>query len=677
MARTAFAMSLATLSGLSIGILAGGLYLAIHHGVDLNSMNPLYLMEYLPTPDRMTTAPFRESYLIVLVALAVCLSIAAITIFNDNLTMYGDAHFQTKAEQRRNKMLAPVGAGLLFGKYVKPPVHPKGKPITISPRKPILAKPNAPFVSASYDLFPNAIVVAPTGAGKTVGYVIPVALTFPGSLVILDVKGEIFDETSRHRRDQMGDKVFRFAPFDFENESHQYNPLHRISKYTNLDQQFTELQKITSMFLQVEGSGAKDFVDGGGELVVAAGLLAIERGNPTFGEIYRIIYGSGKEEDIGEGVPKRLLAAAKETTNSTARSIFSQYAGLDSKIRDSYLSVLKTAGLRQWSNPQVERLTRRNDIDFTTIRRVPQAIYLVVASDDIEPLSSLVRLFFTELMSFLRHSKPGKDEPYPVKILLDEFDQLGHMKIMVNGLKQIRGHGGRISIITQSIPGLQTIYSENERKSLDAGAGVKIYITANEDVTAGEIETSLGTRTGISVTQSHARSDIGMGRGSVSKHSEDRPLLSAAQIRRLDEKNVIILPQRQHPILAERITYYSDPILSPHWKAQSGPFPFPAQATIEQAKISEALNQNDAKFAAMAKQIEVLTGEVTRLRSGSAKVETATSSAEANVQRRAAQRAKPTDAMAEDDQEICRENVTNLGKILASKIAAAKEKAPD
>lgn len=668
MVRATFAMGLATISGLAIGILIAGVYLAIQHGVNLNSMNPLYLLEFLPTLDRMATAPFRESYLIVVFAVLGCMLIAGLTVFYDNLTVYGDAHFQGKSELRRNKMLAPVGAGLLFGKYVKPPVHPKGKPITINQRKPILAKKDAPFISASYDLFPNALVVAPTGAGKTVSYVIPVALTFPGSLVILDVKGEIFEETSRHRRDEMGDKVFRFAPFDFENESHQYNPLYRISKFTNLEQQFTELQKITSMFLQVEGSGAKDFVDGGGELVVAAGLLAIERGNPTFGEIYRIIYGSGKKEDVGEGVSKRLLAAAKETTNPTARQILSEYAGHDPKIRDSYLSVLKTAGLRQWSNPKVERITRRNDVDFTTIRKVPQAIYLVVASDDIEPLSSLVRLFFTELMSFLRHSKPGKDEPYPVKILLDEFDQLGHMKIMVNGLKQIRGHGGRISIITQSIPGLQTIYSENERKSLDAGAGVKIYITANEDVTASEIETSLGTRTGIAVSHSHGRNEVGMGRGSVSKHSEDRPLLSAAQIRRLDDSKVIILPQRQHPILADKITYYDDPVLSPHWKSQNGPFPFPDKDRVDPSEIGEALIQNNAKMASMAKQIETLAGEVLRLREGAAKVQAATQKAENNVQRRAEQRSNDDLKLSDNDKEICKENVSKLSKLLASKI---------
>ncbi|WP_299593233.1 type IV secretory system conjugative DNA transfer family protein [uncultured Tateyamaria sp.] len=675
MVRTTFTLSFATLCGLAVGILVGGLYLAIQHGANINTMNPLYLLDNLPTLERVQTAPYRESYLMVLAAIVVCLILAAIVVFRDNLTIYGDAHFQNKNELRRNGMLAPVGSGLLFGKFVRPPAHPKGKPITISKRHPILAKKNAPFVSASYDLFPNAMVCAPTGAGKTVSYVIPVALTFPGSMVILDVKGEIFEETSRHRANVIGDKVYRFSPFDFENPSHQYNPLFRISKIKNLEQQFTELQKVTSLFLQVEGAGAKDFVEGGGELVVAAGLLAIERGNATFGEIYRIIYGSGREEDVGENASQRLLAAAKETTNPTVRQILSEYAGHDQRIRDSYLSVLKTAGLRQWSNPKVERITRRNDIDFTTIRKVPQTIYLVVASDDIEPLSSLIRLFFTELMAFLRHSTPGKDEPFPVKILLDEFDQLGHMPIFVKGIKQVRGHGGRISMITQSIPGLQTIYTENERQSLEAGAGVKLYISANEDVTAKEIETSLGTRTGLAVSHSYDRGDVGMAKGSVSKHSEDRPLLSAAQIRRLDDDKVIILPQRQQPVLADKIKFYQDPFLRPLWENQTGAFPYPSKESEEQANISVTVSIEQTKVANLEKKVEALTNELKAVRNGKEQGQAVSQSAGKIAQRRASQRVAPREPVADEDQEIVRDNVNKLNEVLQSKLAKAKRKA--
>lgn len=46
----------------------------------------------------------------------------------------------------------------------------------------------------------HALVVAPAGAGKGVGVVIPTMLTYPGATVLLDVKGENHNDDERNRR---------------------------------------------------------------------------------------------------------------------------------------------------------------------------------------------------------------------------------------------------------------------------------------------------------------------------------------------------------------------------------------------------------------------------------------------------------------------------------------------
>jgi type IV secretion system protein VirD4 len=38
----------------------------------------------------------------------------------------------------------------------------------------------------------------------------------------------------------------------------------------------------------------------------------------------------------------------------------------------------------------------------------------------------------------------------------------------------LAGHGARVSIITQSIPGLDNIYGENVRLSLESAAGMML-----------------------------------------------------------------------------------------------------------------------------------------------------------------------------------------------------------
>ena len=59
----------------------------------------------------------------------------------------------------------------------------------------------------------HTFVCAPTGAGKTVGFAVPTLLSHAGSTVVLDVKGELFAVTARHRREGLGQRVRRIDPF--------------------------------------------------------------------------------------------------------------------------------------------------------------------------------------------------------------------------------------------------------------------------------------------------------------------------------------------------------------------------------------------------------------------------------------------------------------------------------
>jgi hypothetical protein len=67
--------------------------------------------------------------------------------------------------------------------------------------------------------FPHALIVAPTGRGKTTGFVIPNLLTWQGSAVTLDVKGECFEATARHRAAQ-GRQGLSLCPHRLGGQAH-------------------------------------------------------------------------------------------------------------------------------------------------------------------------------------------------------------------------------------------------------------------------------------------------------------------------------------------------------------------------------------------------------------------------------------------------------------------------
>lgn len=546
MSRTMIMLPIGAFAGALVGVMFGSLWVQYQFfGSGGLNGDLFYLVKEFPGLDRSLNAPWRSGYQITGAAIVMTMIFVLILGFGHKLTEYGQTRFQTRAEMKRNGLLEPVGKGFVFAKLGKR------------------------FISSDWMKFPNCLMIAPPGAGKGVGFGIPNTLLFPGSTVILDVKGEIFEATSRYRKAQ-GDEIYYFSPFDFEHNSHRYNPLERVAEMKNSDQRFTELSKISTYFLATsEKGGASDFIVGARELFVAGGMLAIERGKPTIGEITRILFGGADKSE-------EYKARAAETKHPQTKAIFTDFSGYADRTLSSYVSVLKGAGLSLWLNPRIDHVTSANDFSWHTLRERPQSIYLVVNSDEVKTLAPLLRLIFGEFIATMRSSIPDPDkEPWPVGLFLDEFDQMGKLSELVQALKQLRGHGVRVTIITQSVPGLEKYYDENERRSIEAAASMKLYLTPNEKKTADEVSEAIGMTTKESTSESVSGGFTLHKRLTISRKNEERRLMTPDEVKKMDSSKVILIPERQNPILTNRIVYYEDPFFREIMKSQKGPLPYP------------------------------------------------------------------------------------------------------
>lgn len=466
------------------------------------------------------------------------------------LTKFGRTQWQKAGHMRRNGFFSKPGTGFVIGKLGK-------------------AKGNGQLICSK--VFPHALIVAPTGRGKTTGFVIPNLLTFHGSAVVLDVKGENFEATARHRAGQ-GDDVFRIAPTDWhDRRSHRYNPLLRIAEMDDPDRQQMELQLLASLFLQADSDRVQGLLKGGIDLFVAAGLLAFERGVPTLGEIYRITASGGHKQ-------KEFMKRRDEVQNRAAKLILERMASTNNDTLTSYVSLLMTSGLDQWSNPAIDKATRVSDFDFRTIRSKPFSVYLVVSPNMVKPLAPLIRLFFSDLISSMQDKEPGPDEPWPVMIMLDEFNRLGKMPIVTDSIETLRSYNGHLAIVTQTIPALDEIYGENTRRALQGNAGVKLYLTPSDEKTVEELSKAVGKTTKRVVTRSRSIGRNPFEGRSMSERTEETSLLPEDEVRRLPLDDIIIVVDAQMPIRAKRIQYFDDPFFKKIHAAQNGELPFPPLA---------------------------------------------------------------------------------------------------
>lgn len=497
-------------------------------------------------------------------------------VLTEKLTTFGRSHWQSRRELRANKFFEKPGRGFVVAKMGSP-------------------KSRAKFLCSAS--FPHCLMVAPTGSGKGINFVVPNLLLSTGSAVVLDVKGENFELTSRHRQ-AMGDKVWRFAPLDWGKPSHRYNPLDRITALPDPDQRQMEIRLLAELFLQTEDDSMKGLLDGGIDIFVACGIFAMERGRASLGEIYRLASAGGDKQ-------KQYMGYANEVKSPAAKLMLERLASTNDNTLTSYLSLLMTSGLSLWSNPAIDRATETSDFSFRDFRRTPQTAYFVAPPHDkIKALAPLVRLFFSDLLSSLHTHEPGKDEPWPVMIMLDEFDMLGRMPIVTDSIKTLRSYGGNMAVITQTIPALDKIYGEDTRMSLQGGAGVKIYLAPADPRTKAELSAAVGKTTHRVTSKSKT---IGKGPFSgvnVSERTEDRDLLSEDEAGRLDKDTVIVLANGQHPIKATRIKYFEDRVLNPIFQAQKGPLPAPDPKDLAIRDLQGDLVRTTHKLEALSNEVK-------------------------------------------------------------------------
>ena len=250
---------------------------------------------------------------------------------------------------------------------------------------------------------------------------------------------------------------------------------------------------------------------------------------------------------------------------------------------------MKTAGLKQWDNPAVVAATSESDFGFATFRKKPQSLYIAVSEDHIATLAPRLRLLFADLIASLRANEPGLDEPWPMMIMIDEFQQMGAMPYLERAIHTLASYGGRIALIAQSLASLDKIYGPEGRESLENGAGLKLYITPRDERTVKEVSASVGKTTREAVTRSYGRNKGLIGPQSTTARLEERPLLSETEARFMDPDDVIILAPPQHPIKARRIKYFEDPTFARMMDMQDGkPLPYPpVRAEHAERKLGE------------------------------------------------------------------------------------------
>lgn len=392
------------------------------------------------------------------------------------------------------------------------------------------------------------LVIGPTRSGKGVGYVIPNALKFPGSMVVTDLKGEIYQQTAGYRKAN-GHQVFLFSPG--ASKTHRWNPMDFVRQ--DRGSRTIDIQNMASILIP-ETLGSDNAVWQGTAQQVIAGVISYVlesrhyRNRRNLGEVNSIFNAGVDLQALMKLIKEKEPDLSRFTTDS-----FNAYISLNERAARSALLDIQKA-MQPFRNERVIAATNVTDIDLASMRRRPVSIYLAPNISDVTILRPLLTLFVQQSMDLLtRDFDPGA---LPAYFLLDEFRQLKRMDEIMNKLPYVAGYNIKMAFIIQDLKSLDEIYGETSRHSLLGNCGLQLILGANDQATAEYASRALGKKTIRYKSESRTLELMGLPRRTKVEQIRERDLMMPQEVRQMPEDRMLLLVEGQRAIFGQKLRFH-------------------------------------------------------------------------------------------------------------------------
>lgn len=417
----------------------------------------------------------------------------------------------------------------------------------------------------------HILCFAPTRSGKGVGLVVPTLLTWPGSCIVHDIKGENWQLTSGFRA-QHG-RVLLFDPTNIASAA--YNPLLEVRRG---EWEVRDVQNVADVLVDPEGSLEKrnHWEKTSHSLLVGA--------------ILHVLY--AEEDKSLAGVasflsdPRRGIASTLRIMQTTAHLgeagvhpvVAAAAQDLLNKSANERSGVLSTAMsfLGLYRDPVIAAVTRRSDwrIADLVAGETPTSLYLVVPPGDISRTKPLIRLILNQIGRRLTEELNPQAQSQKLLLMLDEFPALGRLDFFESALAFMAGYGIKAFLIAQSLNQIEKAYGQNN--AILDNCHVRVSFATNDERTAKRISDALGTATEMRAMKNYAghRLSPWLGHLMVSRTETARALLTPGEVMQLPPDQEIVMVAGVAPIRASKARYYTDPRLM----ARILPPPVPPEA---------------------------------------------------------------------------------------------------
>jgi type IV secretion system protein VirD4 len=401
----------------------------------------------------------------------------------------------------------------------------------------------------------HVLCFAPTRSGKGVGLVVPTLLTWPGSAIVHDIKGENWTLTAGWRA-QFG-RALLFDPTNAASAA--YNPLLEVRRG---EWEVRDVQNIADVLVDPEGAlERRNHWEKTSHSLLVGAILHVLYAEPdkTLAGVANFL--SDPRRPI-ESTLRAMMNTAHLGSRGVHPVIASSARELLNKSDNERSGVLSTAMsfLGLYRDPVVATVTSRCDWRISDLveGQKPATLYLVVPPSDISRTKPLVRLILNQIGRRLTEQLNATGKRHRLLLMLDEFPALGRLDFFESALAFMAGYGLKSFLIAQSLNQIEKAYGQNN--AILDNCHVRVSFATNDERTAKRVSDALGTATEMRAMKNYAghRLSPWLGHLMVSRQETARPLLTPGEIMQLPTQDELVMVSGCHPIRAKKARYYED-----------------------------------------------------------------------------------------------------------------------
>lgn len=375
------------------------------------------------------------------------------------------------------------------------PVFENNIILTETERLTMNSRPKAP----QYARNKNVIVIGGSGSGKTRFYVKPnlMQMTDHVSYVVTDPKGTIIVECGKMLVNG-GYRIKVLNTINFKKSMH-YNPFHYIRSEKDI------LKLVNTIIANTKGEGEKsteDFWIKAERLLYSALIGYIWYEAPeeeqNFSTLLEFINASETREDDEEfknAVDELFEELEAENPEHFAVRQYRKYKLAAGKTAKSIL-ISCGARLAPFDIQELREIMSYDEMELDMIGDQKTAMFVIISDTD-DTFNFVVAIMYTQLFNLLcdkADDEHGGRLPYHVRLLLDEFSNIGQIPKFDKLIATIRSREISASIILQSQSQLKTIYKD-AAETITGNCDTVLFLGGKESSTLKEISETLGKET--------------------------------------------------------------------------------------------------------------------------------------------------------------------------------------